>query len=109
MPLLVKFQRDYADEFDVCGFAVFYDQERWKEHLNDVKELFEQDDSPKEVYFGTNEFVQYDDYLEYESSFQTQEIDKETANKLKELICYSRSRGTGEEPGYYGHFCTIEQ
>lgn len=107
MPLLVNFQRDYADEFDVYGFAVFYDQERWKEHLNDVKELFEQDDSPKEVYFGTNEFVQYDDFFEYESSFNVQEIDEETANKLKELICYSR--GTGEEPGYYGHFCTIEQ
>lgn len=109
MPLLVKFQRDYADEFNVYGVAIFHDQELWKEHLNYVKELFEQDDSPKEVYFGTNEFVQYDDFFEYESSFQTLEIDEETANKIKELLCSLRSRGTGEEPGYYGHFCTIEQ
>lgn len=99
MPLLVKFEKDYSDEFNVYGFAIYDSRSLWEDHLNKVNDIFLRDEEAPEVYFGTNEFIEYNDFSEYESSFKIQEIDEETAKKLKDLFGV----------GHYGHFCIIEE
>lgn len=50
MPFLIKFKKDWADEFDVHGIRVL-SNEQW----NKLKEAIENVKYPLEIYFGTNE------------------------------------------------------
>jgi hypothetical protein len=52
MPVLLKLQADWADEFNVYGFEVISKKDWMKlqEAIHEIK-------YPKEVYFGTNEAI----------------------------------------------------
>jgi hypothetical protein len=66
---LVKYEDNYADEFDIQGFRIFTEVE-----LKAFKTLVKTAKYPQEVYFGTNESISYDsftDYTEEEASLLT--------------------------------------
>lgn len=76
---LVKFTADYADEFDVNGGEVFYGTiDEYFSHASDVK-------FPKEVYFGSNEFIVYESLEDYKRCFRFTECSKEFFEEFKKL------------------------
>lgn len=114
--LLIKFETDYADEFQVSGFVVFQ-KEQWEEHQRKVAALFQgkaaqrkvlrtlpadHDDSNYweiyeehrehdrssviEVAFGTNEFVSYSNHEEYLRAFAVSTLTDEQYQVLKSLF-----------------------
>jgi hypothetical protein len=83
--LLIKYKKDYADEFDVKGFMVS-NEDDWNKHLSDVKRYFDLNPHTVERYFGSNEFVVYNDFEEYKRSFEIVNITSEEAETLNKLF-----------------------
>jgi len=98
--LLVKFDSNYADEFDVEGFTIMSETE-WEEHKAKVSAFFkkrEQNfsfergrgrrpyDDGVEVYFGTNEQIIYETLDCYLRSFKVQKISDEEIEVLKKFF-----------------------
>lgn len=81
MNYLIRFQDNYADEFDVTGFAVV-DQELWSCLQAEAKEHFSKY-SQFDYYFGGNDCLEYKSYSEWESAFKIVEtIDDEKSRWL---------------------------
>src|SRR5574338_610881 len=86
--LLVKFDSNYADEFDVEGFTIMTEND-WEAHKTKVTNFFTALDktrekdrwgnyrNPVEVYFGTNEQMIYETLDCYLTSFKVSEISDE--------------------------------
>jgi hypothetical protein len=94
--LLIKFDCNYADEFDTEGFIVM-SQSEWLQHIVGVEKMFERwnkDHEPDrwgnregiEVYFGTNEQIIYETFESYRSSFSTTELSDTDHETLKRLF-----------------------
>jgi|SRR6185369_5874980 len=95
--LLIKFDNNYADEFDVEGFLVLSQQD-WEKHQELAKKVFKQKGGEVEVGFGTNEAVSYYSLEDYLSSFDVTEITQEQYQVLWDLFGvhtkeYSYGRG----------------
>lgn len=90
--VLVTAKRDWADEFDAVFLKVF-DESEWLKHLEQVKRYFETNENA-EVYFGTNEFIDYYDYEDYVSTFTVKKISAEEAATIEKLVY----------PKYYHYF-----
>jgi len=89
MALLVKFSKDWADEFDVNGFKIFNTDEEWNEFFEELT------NSEGEYYFGTNEFW---DYTEFQhDDFEVVYVDFEVTKNLE--ILFGREWGVFPEPG----------
>lgn len=82
--LLISIDRDWADEFNVEGFIVMTDSE-WEDHKQLAQKLFEEKGSV-ELYFGTNEFLDYSSYDEYVGAFEVTELSTEQLDVLKSLF-----------------------
>ena len=52
MPVLLKFEKDCSDEFDVYGFTIILNK-RWEQY----QKMFQYLSYPIELSFGTNEIV----------------------------------------------------
>lgn len=77
--ILVKFQCDYADEFDVYGIRLF-SRESWDNCVEEVRKSFEDEPGEKEVYFGTNEACTFSNFDEWFRAIEILELtDDETA------------------------------
>ncbi len=114
--LLIQFNANYADEFDIEGFIVMT-EEQWEAHKKMAEDFFEKKKSahPKpaeiptdhtdpgywkayeaqreyerametEVYFGTNEAIQYSDYEDYMRAFTATPLSVQGYTVLKELF-----------------------
>lgn len=102
--LLIKFNADYADEFDIEGFIVMT-EEQWEEHKAMAKAHFDKKENAPlpfpeedpdsygnrrrnetEVYFGTNEAMIYDDLESYMRSFTVTALSVQGYEVLKELF-----------------------
>lgn len=97
--LLVKFQADWADEFDVYGFALT-SREEWDlycERLDDVA-------WPQCRSFGTNEEIQWESKEDHLQAFDVKKIDEEHVFLLKKLFS-PRPKGGNL---YYGHFLWLD-
>lgn len=91
--LLIKYNRNWADEFDLEGFLVMTKPE-WEEYKNKVATVFDKAPSGKdysgalvkqvEVGFGTNEDVCYSSVEDYFRSFKEVEISLKEYNFLKQ-------------------------
>ena len=81
MPVLLKFQMDYADEFDVYGFEVVT-EELWEKY----KQMFKCVSYPNEYYFGTNEMVTFEDEAEVLRAITVTELSIMQADALKALF-----------------------
>lgn len=82
--LLITLDRDWADEFNVEGFVVLPASE-WEDHKRLAKEHFEKNGSV-ELYFGTNEFLEYSSYEEYVGEFEVTELTSDQFEVLKNLF-----------------------
>lgn len=82
--VLVKYDCNYADEFDLEGFIIM-PQLEWLKHITSVQKHFEKWDSEHapdrwgnregiEVYFGTNEQVIYEGFESYRRSFTVTDL-----------------------------------
>lgn len=83
--LLIKYQADYADEFDVYGFFVETESD-WEEHLKEAEEVIKNRDEPYEAGFGTNEAIVYEDFGDYERCFTVSKITDEEYEVLSNLF-----------------------
>jgi hypothetical protein len=82
MPVLLKYEDDYADEFDVYGFMLMTDEEWNKfEKVIDCMEDF-----PQEFYFGTNEQIIYENKENVKRAFKPIRISLEDAKVIKKLF-----------------------
>ena len=81
MPVLLKFEMDYADEFDVYGFRVVTDQE-WDKFLKVIECL----SFPLEAYFGTNEQVVFENKEEILQAFKMEKISLDDEKVLTKLF-----------------------
>jgi hypothetical protein len=82
--LLITLDRDWADEFNVEGFVVLTAAE-WEDHKQLAKKHFEEHGSV-ELYFGTNEFLDYSSYDEYVKEFEVTELTQAQLDVLKSLF-----------------------
>ncbi len=93
---LVKFNADYADEFDVYGFSIM-SEEQFALFDKSLSRL----QLPYQFYFGTNEFVLFNTESELRDAFSTVDISDEQAQFL--LNNLTRYKGSS----YYGHFFMV--
>jgi hypothetical protein len=76
MPVLVKFSKDWGDEFDVDGFKIFNSEADWLRTKGDLSE--------HSYMFGTNEG--WDEGEFDEDDFTVEEISKEEAMTIRKVI-----------------------
>jgi hypothetical protein len=76
MTVLVKFQKDWADEFDVYGYKIYNSETDWLEEKGDLLD--------HSYMFGTNEGWEEGDFED--DDFTVTEISAEEANKLRNLL-----------------------
>lgn len=67
--VLIKFEKDYADEFDVHGIMIL-PVERWQKQL----ELFEKAEYPFTRGFGTNEELEFNSFKDVQRAFKVQPV-----------------------------------
>ena len=87
---MVKYTKDYADEFDCEGFGV-YPKKDWDKTCKKTEIAFE-DCHNVEVPFGTNEGLTFSSYDDWFDSLEVIEIEEEDAKKLIKL--FGESFGT---------------
>jgi len=88
---LVKFQADYADEFDVYGMRLMTSKE-YAEFLDEAKK----DTYPKELYFGTNEQIVFNDFGDVERSLTVEDLSPTGEQVIRAAI--------GDEFGWFPYF-----
>ena len=90
---LLKFNADWADEFDVDGIVAFTstELEKYKEKLNSIFSELSKNDIV-EWYFGTNEFFEYENIDELWSDLDLTEITEVDYNIFIRLV--------GKQTGY---------
>jgi len=100
--LLVEYEDNYADEFDISGFIVT-DRGHWDEFITRVATYFATHDS---VYhqFGSNEEIEYNSISEVLENFTTKSISKQDFERLQFMLSSDYS---APDYGLYfqkGHF-----
>jgi hypothetical protein len=84
--LLVKFHNNWADEFNVNGFAV-WSKSKWEKHKADVAKLFENVERGEiTVGVGSNQQLTFDNMKDYLDSFHVVGIYDEEYATLKRLF-----------------------
>lgn len=93
--VLVKFESNYADEFDVKGFRMFSKKE-WN---NIVKEIKESKAFPMNWSFGSNEEIEYETPNELLKKFEVVVISSDEVKILKKLF--------GDDYGFFPDFADL--
>ena len=97
MAVLVKFQRDCNDEFDVYGLRLFPSVESWVKYTENVEELMNQQ-SEWDWYIGSNDFITFRDFTDVMASFKVTEIGKELSDLVSCTICWPSKDEFGQFP-----------
>lgn len=90
---LVIGDKNYADEFDVEAYGVFTETQ-WKNKVKAMKELFEHN-GEVDAYFGTNEFLYFTSFKEWQSCLRIKNITEDEAKFLKKSFGPENIWGTG--------------
>lgn len=98
--VLVKFEKDYADEFDICGMMACTTEE-WEAFKKDALEKIE-DQPDAEYYFGTNEYVSFEGAAEFDDAFDVMDITDDEYATLMRLFA-----GTWRMKPYFGFIPTF--
>lgn len=77
---LAKFDKDWADEFSMSGHELFTDAE-WNEFVTNV----EAHKYPRELYFGTNEYYDFESAQDFYEAIEIQEISQADGETLQRL------------------------
>ena len=88
---LVVFQKNYADEFDVYGFTIMDAKE-----FNDFQLDVNTSEYPVEKYFGTNEYIEFNDVEEVFESLSITDISGEQEDFIESRF--------GESFGWFPEF-----
>ena len=85
-PQLVKFDNDWADEFSLTTFAVMEHEEI--ERLFNLVELYFSFFPGKiiEIYFGTNEYFEFEDYKSFRNSFEIVNLTEQEVEMFRKLF-----------------------
>ncbi len=100
--VLVKFDADWADEFNCYGFSIM-PETVWKKYKEDLKKL----EWPQERYFGTNESFNWETRDEHLKDFKVKKISEKESEGLAKLFGLKPN----SKESYlreYGQFCTID-
>jgi len=81
MAVLLKWEKDWADEFDMTGFRVLSDK-IWGAFQIAVEKM----EYPQDMYFGTNEEYVFENASAIMSGIKTLEINDEDIKVLKKLF-----------------------
>lgn len=92
--ILVKFDDNWADEMDVSGFKLYDNIDAWKKRVDECDE----EGYYTEVYFGTNEYNEYDSMDEFLRNFEVLEITDEYAAVIETLFPEAATCGYGLFP-----------
>lgn len=97
---LIKYCDDYADEFEVEGFMILNGKQmdEWESKFEELRKCFN-NHCNFEFYFGTNEWVDYSSFEDFNKAFDTQKITKNEAVFLSKLT---------NNFGTYGIIPTVE-
>jgi hypothetical protein len=79
---VVKFKTDYADEFDVEGVRIFTNKQ-WKEWQEGMKADLE---FPYEWYFGSNEVIEFNSWVDFISKFEVDDINLAQAEVIQYYV-----------------------
>jgi deoxyribodipyrimidine photolyase len=108
--LLVKCEDNWADEFDLQGFAIYTDA-AWKEYLQLVeKKIFYKARSMDDEYgahvaeVGTNQSRPYENFKSFKKVFTTKTITEEEAKGLCSLFKLKIVTKAMDVPVSYGMF-----
>lgn len=78
--VLVTSSGGWGDEFDLEGCAIFNSREEWDNIVAGIP------DKPHEAYFGSNEFVVFENRKDYLSHISVKEITDEEEATLRRLL-----------------------
>lgn len=98
---LVKYEDNYADEFDIVGFKIMTEQEyfEWRDMV-EKSFLFDEDNqvrdtTDREFYFGTNEFVTYQNANQYFDQLEVIDLANHEAAALLSMFAKEIQYGYG--------------
>jgi len=94
MPVLIRFNDNYADEFDVEGFFAL-SEEDWKAYKAKIKKVI--GDNYFTFNIGTNEEIEYDGAKEYLSRLKQVKITQEEYDTLLKLFPYTLEDWNGKK------------
>ena len=88
--IFVTFESNYADEYDVSGALVM---ERIKLYEFFDRVIERRGDKPFEIYFGSNEWLTYNNYVDFIQDFKIESI---TESQYESFISIVGEAETGE-------------
>lgn len=97
--ILIRYDDNWADEFEVSGFyATTIDE--WEKFVHEVSQA----SYPQEIYFGTNEFVEFETFEDFYNKLTIVHISEDEFITLGRLFAIGE---TTEAGGFsYGIFLT---
>lgn len=81
--VIVKFDSDWADEFQVSGFRIM-PRAIWVAHEKEAREKF--GERSRTVYFGANEFFEYESAEDYLRNFHVVEAAQEDVETVQRIF-----------------------
>ena len=84
---LLKFKKDYADEFDVSCIVVLSDK-LFRYLTTRIEGILSK--TEMELHFGTNEFLHWANYSEWKSDFEVVDITQEEYDIFKKYFVKSK-------------------
>jgi hypothetical protein len=94
MPILLKFNENYADEFDLEGFMAISDDE-WNAYKEKIKVLIGKNSF--QYSFGTNQSVEWNSAEDYLGSFDVTNISQNEYDVLLKLFPYRQFQNFDEK------------
>ena len=83
--VFVQTSYDYADEFDVNGCFVM-PKPHFEKQLAEIKQAFEDGRfDGREFYFGSNEYLQFDSFEDFESGLEVKECTEQFYDEFSAL------------------------
>jgi hypothetical protein len=86
MKQLVKFSKEWADEFTLEAFTV--DDHQEVEKLFAIAEIYFELFGELKLYFGTNMYIIFEDYHDYHNSFEVINITDDEAKVFQKYFYY---------------------
>lgn len=97
--VLVKYHRNYSDEFDCEGFGLFK-RAKWDDICDLTKSNFDENGG-QSTSFGTNEELEFSNYHDWIRSFDVCEVSQQQADVIFDLFSNGASSyieyGTGTQ------------
>ena len=96
--IIIKYEDDYADEFDVKGFSVisFESEEEYNKYFSYLERIRTEITDEISLYFGSNEGIDYKNGKDFLKTISIEEITEEQYNTFKQLRLISYGYDIGD-------------